>query len=528
MTSTPPDLEAPPVDREPEPATPTGPSHVVGSLVRGVVLVVLVLIVAPAVIVDGDRLAVPVIALMVLAEIVIAVLAIVYWFATVGAPAPWLARRLRLTPDRFLIGACSVFVVGAVIALAWFRHGLRNVRSPLAQFDLRAASTAYRLAGERDLMQSLNRAGVRSMLLLGFMLVVAAVAVGAFRSAVLLASTIAITGILVEFLKISQPSLLTTFGPVDIVPTQWPSGHAAFQGSIALGMVLWWWGAGLPRPSLAAAVLVPLAVLVGYSRAFLGIHLLSEVLSGWLLAAAVAAFVVIVDRLVVPRLPAVHTPSRPWLAVVSVLVALVVTALSANYVHRIGDRGLHRFGGFGGFPGGLHHEPPGFDDVSTVPKSYRLTSSAPATVLASVPRFSETLLGEHDQPVSVVVVGNDQPLHAALAQGGWQLGAVSTPDDIAPTFWRALTGGSDRNKFAPAFLDTRSPTAVLRRPASDGRGTEVAQVWSLPLEAPNGCPVWAITAARDTGAKWTWPTLYPQHRIASDVDTAATRSPTPS
>ena len=199
-----------------------------------------------------------------------------------------------------------MFVVGAVIALAWFRHELRNVRSPLAQFDLRAAATAYRLAGERDLMQSLNRAGVRSMLLLGFMLVVAALAVGAFRSAVLLGSTMAITGILVEFLKISQPSLLTTFGPIDVYPTQWPSGHAAFQGSIALGMVLWWWGAGLPRPSLAAAVLVPFAVLVGYSRAFLGIHLLSEVLSGWLLAAAVAAFVVIVDRLVVPRVPAVR------------------------------------------------------------------------------------------------------------------------------------------------------------------------------------------------------------------------------
>ena len=148
-------------------------------------------------------------------------------------------------------------------------------------------------------------------------------------------------------------------------------------------------------------------------------------------------------------------------------------------------------------------------------------------MLAPVPKFSETLLGEHSQPVNVVVVGNAQPLHAALAQEGWQLGAVSTPDDIAPTFWRALTGGTDANKFAPVFLDTRAPAAVLRRPASDGHGgTEVAQVWQLPLEAPNGCPVWAITVSRDTGAKWTWPTLYPQHRIAS-VDAERTRSPTP-
>ena len=109
MRSTRPDLEVPPTGTEPETAPPTGPAHLAGSMVRGVALVVLLLLVVPAVVVNGDRLAVPVIALMVLAEIAIAVAAMVYWLVTVGAPAPWLARRLRMTPDRFLIGGarCS-------------------------------------------------------------------------------------------------------------------------------------------------------------------------------------------------------------------------------------------------------------------------------------------------------------------------------------------------------------------------------------------------------------------------------------
>ena len=60
MTSTRPDLEVPPTGTEPETAPPTGPPHLAGSMVRGVVLVVLLLLVVPAVVVNGDRLAVPV------------------------------------------------------------------------------------------------------------------------------------------------------------------------------------------------------------------------------------------------------------------------------------------------------------------------------------------------------------------------------------------------------------------------------------------------------------------------------------
>ena len=105
-----------------------------------------------------------------------------------------------------------MFGIASAIGLVWFRNGINDPRSPLAQFDLRAASAAARLAGESNLMDNLNSVGIRSMLVLGAMLVLAAIASGAFRSAALLALTMAAGGLLVEFLKLSPPRPLAALG----------------------------------------------------------------------------------------------------------------------------------------------------------------------------------------------------------------------------------------------------------------------------------------------------------------------------
>ena len=116
-----------------------------------------------------------------------------------------------------------------------------------------------------------------------------------------------------------------------------------------------------------------------------------------------------------------------------------------------------------------------------------------------------------------MIVGNAQPLHAALAQEGWQLGAVSTPDDIAPTFWRALTGGADRQRVragVPRHAFARPRSCAARRPTVTA-APRSRRSGSCRSRRRTGARCGRSPPPRDTGAKWTWPALYPQHRIAS-------------
>ena len=69
-----------------------------------------------------------------------------------------------------------------------------------------------------------------------------------------------------------------------------------------------------------------------------------------------------------------------------------------------------------------------------------------------------------------------------------------------------------RAPLAPTFFDTRTPDLVVRRQS------HVAQIWELPIVTPNGCPVWAVTAALRRARAASWRTLLPRRRIAPAID----------
>jgi membrane-associated phospholipid phosphatase len=470
-------------------------------LARVVVLAVLLVVVVPVLVVNGDVLAAPMVALPALGVIAVAVLATAFWLLTVA---------FGFRRDRVLLIGALLFVVLGVAGLAWARSVQNHTHGALAQLDLRFAATASRLFGERDLMETLNENSIRTMVLFGGLLVLAAVAVGAFRSAALLALTMGITGVLVEFLKTSPPPPAARLGLATEHVTSWPSGHSAFQAAIALGLVLWWWAAGLPRPSILAACLVPLAVLIGYSRAFLGIHWLSEVFAGWIVAVTAASAVVVVDRLVVPRLR-LADPARMIPVLVVGVLAVLVTVVTVQGVHRFQDRGPRL--------------PPGFSfrdwDRSAPPSApTRLASLDPASVLDPLPLYTETFLGTDVQPVNVVVVADRERLEAAFRREGWRDAPIATPKDLAPGFRRGVQRRSETSDpVAPVFYDTRTPDFVLRRAAGAAGDTVLeTQAWELPIDTASGCSVWAVTTDRHERTEWDWTRLFPARLRAPDID----------
>lgn len=63
-----------------------------------------------------------------------------------------------------------------------------------------------------------------------------------------------------------------------------PSGHAMGSSTLMLVLVLLAWSGRWRWPVLSVAV--PFAALVGFSRLYLGVHWPSDIVAGWLLAAA--------------------------------------------------------------------------------------------------------------------------------------------------------------------------------------------------------------------------------------------------
>src|SRR5258705_12680131 len=92
-----------------------------GTIVRVVVLVLLVAVVVPALIANGDALAVPVVALAALGATAVMVTGLVYWLLTKGIAGQWLARRAHVTPNAVLGGGAIAVAVAAGAGLVWLR-----------------------------------------------------------------------------------------------------------------------------------------------------------------------------------------------------------------------------------------------------------------------------------------------------------------------------------------------------------------------------------------------------------------------
>jgi undecaprenyl-diphosphatase len=516
--------------------------HLLGSLIRAAVIVA-VAVAVPAVIVESDLLVLPAVALVLLAWLTIALVALAHWVLIVGAPplvsttktagaagwsaiaddpvgrrlhhladriarltrparpaARWLISRLSLQPTGLPLTLATAVTVTALGGLARLGRQVDRPRSTVSLFDLRVSEVASRLeiAGERRVMEAITNIGAtRFVLLVVALLVVGALAAQARHSALLLVATLAISSGMVTILKASHARPRPALGQLVERSTSFPSGHAAASLSLALGFVLWWWAADLPRPSLAAGIVVPVGLLIGYSRAYLSIHWLSDVLAGWLVAALAAAVTFGIDRLVAHRRSSSSAARPRPLLVATGIVTIVVAVIAVTGNHA--------------FPTSLRPVEP-----------TRLASSEPAALLASLPRFSETLLGRRMEPLGLVIVARDDQLHSSIGQSGYSVADRLTPGRLLHTYWAGITNSRDPTApVTPTFLDTRLEDLAIQQ-QSLGRGVKArhhARLWRLPVLTPGGCPIWGVTASLDDRAEWTLRTLFPNHHIAPAIDT---------
>ncbi len=229
--------------------------------------------------------------------------------------ARWLAPQLRFLVDRLTPGALGLELTTpvAVAGAAAYVLTLESVtvaRNPgPTALDRAAADVAGRLRDGvlLDLARSLTELG-STPVILGLLVFALVVLVAARRfydaGAILLGALLLFASVQALKYGIDRPrpsgALATAEGP------SFPSGHAAYATAwIAVAVAFARALPGITRGATVVAAGVALAVVVGATRIYLGVHYFSDVVAGWALGAfafsAAAAVFVVLAHLRRPR-----------------------------------------------------------------------------------------------------------------------------------------------------------------------------------------------------------------------------------
>jgi len=242
-----------------------------------------------------------------------------------------------------------------------------------------------------------------------------------------------------------------------------------------------------------------LVASIGFSRLYLGVHFLSDVLGGYLLG---LLWLVIGICMVEWNPRKERPPAAPALAPVpaGIVTAGMALAFVAFYV-----------------VSGLRYSPAPY-----LPPPRTTTVVEAADILQrfdhALPKYTGNLLGDRQQPLGMVVVASGEKTVAdAFARAGWvaadplsagtmieMLGALLSNSEyptapVAPSFWNGHV-----NDLA---FEKATPARTLRE-------RHQARLWKADIGTPDGRVVYVGAAVFESGLKWQ--VVY---RIGPDLDT---------
>jgi len=280
-----------------------------------------------------------------------------------------------------------------------------------------------------------------------------------------------------------------------------PSGHSTTAAALYGFAVYYLWRQAATwkmRLNILFAGIF-LVAAIGFSRLYLGVHFLSDVMGGYLLG---LLWLIIGICMVEWNARNERPPAAPALAPATarIVTAGVAFACVAFYVYS-----------------GLRYSP-----VSYLPPPRTTTVVETTDILRrfdhALPKYTENILGDRQQPLSMVIVtAGGGTLADAFAKAGWvaadplrvdtmmkMLGALISntgypASPVAPSFWNGLVNDLSFEKTTPA-------RTVRER--------HQARLWKTDIQTSDGRAVYVGTAVFDAGLKWQ--VVY---RIGPDLDT---------
>lgn len=140
-----------------------------------------------------------------------------------------------------------------------------------------------------------------------------------------------------------------------------------------------------------------------------------------------------------------------------------------------------------------------------------------AELLARGPRISHTGDGDPGDPVNVAVVGTEGQVLAAFEKAEWDGADAITAWAVLKIIGAGITRrGYDRSPISPLALFDRSHDFAYQKHQRSVYARDHLRGWRAPWPAPDGRPLWLISATKDTGVKWV--NGHVTHRIHPDLD----------
>lgn len=281
-----------------------------------------------------------------------------------------------------------------------------------------------------------------------------------------------------------------------------PSGHAA--GAIAFyGFLAYAFGRNTKNEKYRWTVIICSAIvifLIGFSRIFLGVHYLSDVLGGYLIGFLILIAVTATREWLMYK-HGVPMPSKSPRLRLKVFSACIIAAVAVFYVVTVRQ-----------FVPTLNSYESSFSNEVTIANALEPFTDG------KLPKYTETITGRSQEPLGMLILAkSDDDLVRSFRASGWLLAdRINFASLIEIAKASMLNRPYPQAPMTPSFWNKNVNDFGFQRPTETNTARERhhARFWKTNLRSADGYNIYVGTASLDIGIKWVV-----THRIRPDIDT---------